>query len=167
MFAFLFKLGPAGLLLPFLFVAAYLLALGHAAATPNMPADVFSPLPIPNADSTISKRDDLGVYLCNSANWTGVCSHRLLDTPDFTCHNLTAIESEGGVSSFGPDNGPDKGAKCLVYDDYGCDSEDDGDMWGFSYPGEGDLASRGWDDRILSYKCCRTTNPEGTLCGGF
>ncbi|KAJ9642502.1 hypothetical protein H2199_004883 [Coniosporium tulheliwenetii] len=160
MFAFPFKLGPA-LLLVLLFVAAYLLALSHAAAMPKLPADDF--FPIPNTDSSISKRDDLGVYMCDSANWTGVCRHILLDTPDFSCHNLTAAESNGGVSSFGPD----KGVTCLVYDDYGCDSEDDGDMWGFSYPGEGDLASRGWDDRILSYKSCRTTNPEGTLCGGF
>ncbi|EON62902.1 hypothetical protein W97_02127 [Coniosporium apollinis CBS 100218] len=178
MFAFTYKLDPALLLFISLLivVAAYHISFSHAAAMPKPPAEDFSP--VPNADSSISKRDDLGVrspespvlvpsraptnnpfqvYLCNSANWTGVCRHMLLDTPQNVCHNLSAIEAEGGVSSFGPD----EGVSCLVYDDYGCDSEDDGDMWGFSYPGEGDLASRGWDNRILSYKCFRTYDPEG------
>ncbi|EON62732.1 hypothetical protein W97_01957 [Coniosporium apollinis CBS 100218] len=96
------------------------------------------------APAGFDKRADPGVYICEHTYFHGHCEHQV--TALAQCNRLTDYWKLR-ISSFGPD----QGLLCTVYDNDDCINPTRG--YSFQYPGDVDLNTVGWNDRIRSYIC--------------
>ncbi|EON62901.1 hypothetical protein W97_02126 [Coniosporium apollinis CBS 100218] len=134
-----------------LLLATQLLTPSYVAAAPDPQASTSPALPAPTA--YLDRRQyppapNMGFYICNGAYWSGVCKH--VASIEDVCVNLNTLDWTGNITSIAPD----PGVSCYVHSGYGCDAEDpNSDMWGYRYPGTGDITRSSWSENILSWKC--------------
>ncbi|KAK8255339.1 hypothetical protein HDK77DRAFT_478927 [Phyllosticta capitalensis] len=93
---------------------------------------------------SISARQDnpffFGAYMCSDPDWKGTC----IEVQRLKGYCIIYGKTSD-ISSFGPD----KGFTCSAYGTFDCT----GDSLKLEYPGVSDLASLGWDNRIISFRC--------------
>ncbi|KAF2497359.1 hypothetical protein BU16DRAFT_559109 [Lophium mytilinum] len=88
-----------------------------------------------------------GVYVCSDPYWQGNCVYHcgpFGSNPDTQCTKL-----DGSASSIGPD----AGIKCNFFTNGYCDSLPGESQITLQYPGNDNLASIGWDNKVASYAC--------------
>ncbi|KAK1750698.1 hypothetical protein QBC47DRAFT_406755 [Echria macrotheca] len=102
----------------------------------------------------VEKRELGGVLICNGANSTGVCEHKVYELD--VCHDLEAPLFQNS-STFAPDG---EGFYCYPYATK-CDgicTSPTGCTLGavsFAYQYKFDLSQIGWDKGISSFECRR------------
>ncbi|KAF2192670.1 hypothetical protein K469DRAFT_694740 [Zopfia rhizophila CBS 207.26] len=108
----------------------------------------------PRIKNSREEQAGAGVYMSTEPDWgyreTQGLWQWLRIVPNL-CHDLTVYDKN--ISSFGPD----KGLKCIVYDEHTCK----GNKLEIWHPGYARMEWNGWDNRVSSFNCAPDTRPSG------
>ena len=107
-----------------------------------------------------SKRDTLGVYVCSSTKWTGICTHIIPTAAKDPKGDCLPIPYSG--TQLWMSFGPDKGLKCATYTKPECK----GDRMATNYPGNGVFAGYGAQGGSISFRCVPEMTPIGVDTNG-
>ncbi|KAF2691397.1 hypothetical protein K458DRAFT_425379 [Lentithecium fluviatile CBS 122367] len=89
-------------------------------------------------DVFITTEPNWGDYKWGKLQWAPILGYGV-------CVDLKYTPFDKAISSFGPG----KSIKCIVYDDYGCNGNNEP----IFYSGYADMGWNGWDNRVSSYRC--------------